>query len=193
MLNSVCQFKNGFSFKSSSFKNEGEPILRITNIHNGMIDWKNLIYFNKKDYKEDLSSYEINYGDIVIAMSGATTGKVGCNLTNKTFFLNQRVGKFIPEQNKLDKRYLFHWLTSKEKDILNISSGTGAQPNLSSKKMMEFLIPLPPLEIQKAIGFILDLFDKLVNNLSEGLPAEIKLREQQYEYYRDLLLSFRRN
>ncbi|MDE7433986.1 MAG: restriction endonuclease subunit S [Mycoplasmoidaceae bacterium] len=84
-------------------------------------------------------------------------------------------------------------MRSKEQHILQISSGSGAQPNLSSTKMLKMLIPLPPLEIQKATGFILDMFDKLINNLTEGLPAEIKLRNKQYEYYRDLLFSFRRN
>ena len=52
------------------------------------------------------------------------------------------------------------------------------------------VVPLPPLEVQEKIVEMLDKFDKLCNDLSEGLPAEIEARQKQYEYYRDKLLSF---
>jgi type I restriction enzyme S subunit len=51
-------------------------------------------------------------------------------------------------------------------------------------------IPLPPLEIQNEIVKILDSFSHLVSSISEGIPAEIKARKQQYEYYRNKLLTF---
>ena len=54
----------------------------------------------------------------------------------------------------------------------------------------EIEIPLPPIEEQERIVKILDRFDKLCNDISEGLPAEIEARQKQYEYYRDKLLSF---
>ena len=57
-------------------------------------------------------------------------------------------------------------------------------------KLGKFKIPIPPLEEQNRIVSILDKFDKLVNDISEGLPAEIKMRRQQYEYYRNKLLTF---
>lgn len=53
-------------------------------------------------------------------------------------------------------------------------------------------IPLPPLAEQERIVKILDRFDKLCNDLTSGLPAEIAARKKQYEYYRDKLLSFKR-
>jgi type I restriction enzyme S subunit len=53
-----------------------------------------------------------------------------------------------------------------------------------------FKIPIPPLEEQKRIVSILDKFDTLTNSISEGLPKEIEQRTKQYEYYRDLLLTF---
>lgn len=55
----------------------------------------------------------------------------------------------------------------------------------------QFPIPLPPLSVQEEIVNILDKFDTLVNDLTQGIPAEINLRRKQYEYYREQLLSFR--
>ena len=56
--------------------------------------------------------------------------------------------------------------------------------------IMDLMIPLPSLEEQTRIVSILDRFDALCNDLSEGLPAEIEARQKQYEYYRDKLLQF---
>ena len=55
---------------------------------------------------------------------------------------------------------------------------------------MKFTVPIPPLSEQQRIVAILDKFEALVNDLTEGLPAEIAARQEQYEYYRDKLLSF---
>lgn len=66
-----------------------------------------------------------------------------------------------------------------------------AQPKLNQANLNRIPIPAPPLEEQQRIVAILDKFDALVNDLSSGLPAEIKARRQQYEYYRDRLLSFK--
>lgn len=63
-------------------------------------------------------------------------------------------------------------------------------PRGDKQKIMDYLIPLPPLEEQQRIATILDKFDTLVNSISEGLPKEIALRRKQYEYYREQLLSF---
>ncbi|KAB7957691.1 restriction endonuclease subunit S, partial [Klebsiella pneumoniae] len=75
-LREVCDFKNGFAFKSNLFKETGLPIVRITNIDGFNVNLDEVKYFSPNDYKEDISSFEVSMGDIVIAMSGATTGKV---------------------------------------------------------------------------------------------------------------------
>ena len=82
-LGEVCKFQNGFAFQSSKFATEGEKILRITNIKDGQIDDDNLAYFNPADYKENLNPYKVLPGRIVIAMSGATTGKIGLNKSDQ--------------------------------------------------------------------------------------------------------------
>ena len=74
--------------------------------------------------------------------------------------------------------------------LLEISVGSGAQPNLSSEKMKKLTARVPGLSEQKRIATILDKLDALCNDISEGLPAEIEARQKQYEYYRDMLLNF---
>ena len=179
MLQEVCRFQNGFSFKSTLFKDEGEPILRITNIKEGKLSDDSYVYFDLEDYNENLNAYKVKKGDVVVAMSGATTGKIGYNYSNKEYYLNQRVGLFVPNENVLLKRFLYHWLTMQTKEIYNISSGSGTQPNLSSIKMMKMVIPVPPLEVQCEIVRILDKFTLLTAELT----AELTARRKQYEYY----------
>lgn len=183
MLQEVCRFQNGFSFKSTLFKDEGEPILRITNIKEGKLSDDSYVYFDLEDYNENLNAYKVKKGDVVVAMSGATTGKIGYNYSNKEYYLNQRVGLFVPNENVLLKRFLYHWLTMQTKNIYNISSGSGAQPNLSSIKMMKMVIPVPPLEVQCEIVRILDNFTLLTAELTVELTAELTARRKQYEYY----------
>ena len=66
----------------------------------------------------------------------------------------------------------------------------GAVQNLNADIVRALSIPIPPLDEQRRIVSILDRFDALCNDLTQGLPAEIEARKKQYEYYRDKLLSF---
>ncbi|EIX8855069.1 restriction endonuclease subunit S [Escherichia coli] len=192
-LKDVCDFKNGFAFKSSLFKETGLPIVRITNIDGFNVDLDEVKYFSLNDYKEDLSSFEVSMGNILIAMSGATTGKVGIYKKGTKCYLNQRVGKFIPKENILNNNYLYHFLLLNTETIY-ILAGGGAQPNLSSNALMsKLLIPIPcpdnpekSLAIQSEIVRILDKFTALTAELT----AELNMRKKQYNYYRDQLLSF---
>jgi type I restriction enzyme S subunit len=70
-------------------------------------------------------------------------------------------------------------------------AGAGTVQNLNADIVKSVLVPIPPLEEQARIVAILDKFDTLVNDLSSGLPAEIKARREQYEHYRDQLLTFK--
>ncbi len=192
-LEEVCDFKNGFAFKSSLFKESGLPIVRITNVDGKNINLSDVKYFDPSDYKENTASYKVCKGDILIAMSGATTGKIGFYSHENPAYLNQRVGKFLPKLETLNNRYLYHYLLSKVEKIYVIAGG-GAQPNLSSSALMEKIkIPVPfpdnpakSLEIQAEIVRILDTFTELTAELT----AELSLRKKQYNHYRDQLLSF---
>ncbi|MEO5957537.1 MAG: restriction endonuclease subunit S [Opitutaceae bacterium] len=155
-LDEVCGFQNGFAFKSSSFKPSGCPILRISNIQDGKVDTDRLVFFEPTDYRENLDRYRIVADDLLIAMSGATTGKLGFNTESTVFHLNQRVGKFEPSK-KLNKRFLYHFLSTKVEENLRISAGA-AQPNLSTEQIKGFVLPLPPIEEQVRIVAVLESF-----------------------------------
>lgn len=71
-----------------------------------------------------------------------------------------------------------------------VKDNGAAQPNLSAQSVKNYVFPIPSTKKQERIVSILDRFDKLCNDISEGLPAEIEARQKQYEYYRDKLLSF---
>lgn len=86
-------------------------------------------------------------------------------------------------------RYYFQSNTFYKSEILRLLQSSSMQ-NIPMEKIRKFLIPVPPLEEQKRIVEILDRFDKLCNDLTEGLPAEIEARKKLYEYYRDKLLNF---
>lgn len=186
----IFDFQNGFAFKSNLFKDSGDAILRITNIQESRILTNNIVFFDKSDYKENLSPYLVRKGDVVVAMSGATTGKIGVNRTSTNYYLNQRVGKFVPKKDIVLNRYLYHLLLQNSEKIYAISQG-GAQPNLSSEKLKSLTALIPPISEQEQVIEILDRYDSFCNDITIGLPAEIKARKNQYEYYRDKLLTFK--
>ena len=166
-------------------------VLRITNIlSDGTVDDKHVVTVDTSEYpKTDFSAYEVRNGNIVVALSGATTGKVSCNNTDCIFLLNQRTAKFVPDLNVLSERYLYHLISTKVEKMSAMAAGNGAQPNLSTKNIENLVIPVPPLQEQQRIVEILDTFATLTTDLTKGLPAEIKMRRMQYEYYRDYLFG----
>ena len=89
-------------------------------------------------------------------------------------------------------RYLFHVLASSAfRAYLGRVLNSTTINNLNSKVVDNFVVPLPSLNEQARIVAILDEFDALVNDITQGLPAEIEARRKQYEYYRDRLLTFK--
>lgn len=123
---------------------------------------------------------------VIVAMYGATAAKVAVNSIPLT--TNQACCNLQIDETKADVRYVFHWLSNEYEHLKAL--GEGSQSNINAKKVKSYPISLPPLEEQRRIVSILDRFDKLTNDLSSGLPAEIEARRKQYEYYRDRLLSF---
>lgn len=91
----------------------------------------------------------------------------------------------------LNNKFLFYFLRARSELLLGLKK-EGGVPAVNKSDLVKLKIPVPSLEDQQRIVAILDKFDALTSSLTEGLPREIELRQKQYEYYRDLLLSFPR-
>lgn len=103
-LGNVCKVRNGYAFKSKNFANTGIPIVRIGEIEEGIINLDNAA---KIEENELFSNFLVKKGDVLIAMSGATTGKIGKYLFENSAYQNQRVGCFLPNKKLLSNDYLF--------------------------------------------------------------------------------------
>ncbi|MFT2742837.1 restriction endonuclease subunit S, partial [Helicobacter pylori] len=163
-LGDICYLKNGFSFKSDLFKNMGIPIIRISNISSvdNCINTNDLVFYDPILIDND---YILKQGDLILAMSGATTGKSCLYNLNKIAYLNQRVGVFRAKTSfcyDFLVQFVFSELfTSRLKLILT----AGAQPNISSFDIEDFEILLPPLDEQIAIANILSALDHEIISL----------------------------
>lgn len=169
-LGEVADILNGFAFKSDLFKKEGDAILRISNIQKGLVDLTDVVYFSKSDYpKVNIEKYAVLPEDIVVALSGATTGKFGINRTNKTLYLNQRVAICREKTPTLKRLYLLYYLKTLSTSFLESAEGV-AQPNLSTEKIKQYSIPIPPLPEQERIVSELDC----INGILEKKREQIK-------------------
>ena len=168
-MGEIQEFVNGYAFKSREYENTGIGIVRIGDIQNGVITTEGMKYI-RPDIREELDDkLLVNPGDLVIALSGATTGKLGFNNTNQTFLLNQRVGKI--NLLKIEPMYVYSYLTTKIKENLRISAGS-AIPNLSTSQINNTLFPLPPIAEQKRI---VAKVDQLM-----ALCDELESKQQEY-------------
>ncbi len=104
--------------------------------------------------------------------------------------VNQDI-KILVVNHEILPRYAFHVIQGKGKDILlKTKKQGGTVDSLDFQKVLAYKVPVPPKDIQKRLVKVLDNFESICNDLNIGLPAEIKARQKQYEYYRDLLLTF---
>lgn len=124
---------------------------------------------------------------VVIARSGANAGLV--SYWNEEFFLTDAFSMHSDE-NIAKPKFIYYYLKNLQRELHLMKKGVGV-PHVRASDFEIYEIPVPPLAEQERIVKILDQFDDLVNNISSGLPAEIKARRQQYEYYRAKLLTFK--
>jgi type I restriction enzyme ecoAI specificity protein len=158
-LKDIGIFESGYAFSSDEYKQNGVPLVRISNItNNGNIDLSSCVYI--QNYNN--SKFIIHKGDLLIAMSGATTGKMGVYKYKADALLNQRVGNLKCTEAWL-QQYRNYFMLAKSKYILNIAYG-GAQPNISAKAILSIKIDLPPINEQhRIVAKIEELFTQLDN------------------------------
>lgn len=124
---------------------------------------------------------------IVVAGSGAYAGFV--SYWDKPIFVSDAFSVDIKNLHEVSVRYVFHFLLNNQQKIYATKSGAGV-PHVYGKNIAKFLIPIPPLEIQEEIVKTLDKFTEYVTELTSELTSELTLRQKQYLFYRDKLLSF---
>lgn len=162
-LKVVSILVGGYAFKSSNMTDtclpNYLPVIKIGNVSiSGTLDLKNVQYHK---YTKDLEGYNIKVGDVLIAMTGATVGKVSISSQND-LLLNQRVGLIRPKKDVITQRYLHHALCNAIfYEYCQNTAGGGAQGNISPSQILEYSIPLPPLHIQEQIADTLDKADAL--------------------------------
>ncbi|MCA9329244.1 restriction endonuclease subunit S, partial [Candidatus Saccharibacteria bacterium] len=157
----------------------------------GDINFSSCVFVTKDRYDMD-TNIQVHKDDILITKDG-TLGKVALvrKEPTKPTTLNSGVFRITLNTDEVLPSYIYHFFTSKY--FLNFveSVKTGSTiPHLTQQGLTTLNIPIPTLNEQKRIVTILDNFNKLINGISEGLPAEITARRQQYEYYRSKLLTF---
>ena len=177
-LGELCRIQGGYAFKSNQFQKNNIPIIRIGNIQENKVLIDNDICYTK-EFLNSHPEFEIKNGDLLIAMSGATVGKVGIYSSKESALLNQRVGKFVIT-DKIESRYLYFLLLSPlfEKFILNNAFGC-AQPNISNKQIEKFRFYKYSIEKQREIANKLDKVQEIIGlrkKQKEELDKLIKLQ-----------------
>ena len=137
--------------------------------------------------------YLLKRDDLVMARTGATYGKTLCyNMDTPAIYASFLIKIQVDETQMLPRFYWHFTRTPEYWGQANRLVTKGGQPQFNTGAIGRIVIPIPPLETQAKIVSILDQFDALCHDLTQGLPAEIAARKKQYEYYRDKLLTFPR-
>ena len=135
------------------------------------------------------NSYEYDETAIITAGDGVGVGKVFHYVDGK-YALHQRAYRIHINTDIIIPRYYFHYMRSSFLNYIEKTMFHGSVSSIRRPMLNEYPVPVPSIEVQERIVKVLDNFEAICSDLQIGLPAEIEARKKQYEYYRDLLLSF---
>lgn len=167
---------------------------------NGTITWmssgevsKGFVYDTEKKITQEgydsCSTKVVPRDTVVIALAGQGKTRGTVAITKVELCTNQSLCSIVSNDD-INSHYLYYYLKGQYQKLRDISSGEGTRGGLNLKMIRDFRIPVPSLKIQSRIVQVLDNFDKVCNGLNIGLPKEIELRQKQYEYFREKLLTF---
>lgn len=185
-LGAVCDVQGGYAFKSKKYSESGRVVVKIGSLQNGtVIENKRTSYWPESEMDETIKKYELEEGDVLIAMTGATTGKLA--IVPKEYegsLLNQRVGRFLPQDeerfNKLFGRYFFQTNYFQREIGGNILKS--AQGNISPTKIKNIEIPLPPLPEQRKIASILTAVRNAIEQTEAVIQATRELKKSMMKH-----------
>lgn len=187
-LGEVCRVIPGFAFKSADFATEGIPVVKIANItDNYTVDLTDVEHWPDELFNEKLSKFLLQDRDILLAMTGATAGKLGRIRSDQPLLLNQRVAKIEPFE--ADPDFIWFSLSSpKYRERFYNLAGGAAQPNMSGGQIEAVEIPLPSRPTQERIGSILSAYDDLIENNKRRIAL---LEEAARQLYREWFVRLR--
>lgn len=191
-LGEVASIKTGRRFVRTDIRESGIPCFHYGDIYT----YYGLTATKTKGYLDAELASKLRFAqpnDVVVVCAGENDMDIGVGvawLGDEPAVIHDACCILHHEQNP---RYISHFLRTHNYHLqMKRYVKNGKISSLPASGLAEALIPIPSLEEQEKIANILDRFDHLVNDLSQGLPAEIEARQQQYEYYRDQLLTFKR-
>ncbi len=129
---------------------------------------------------EEEGIYKADKDNPVVIFDDFTSGK---HWVDFDFKVKSSAMKILKAKNNINFRYCYYYMTTINIDI-------SEHKRLWISRYSKIKIPVPSLKVQEYVVSILDNFETLINDISQGLPREIELRQKQYEYYREKLLNF---
>ena len=193
-LGELFVFKNGLN-KGKEFFGSGTPIVNYTDVYRNNKISANVLRGKVRVSPEEKERYGVQIGDVFFTRTSETQEEIG-----KTSVLLDEVkdgvfSGFVLRARPITKLLLPEYCaycfesTTFRRDIVRYSTYT-TRALTNGSALSKLKIPVPSLEIQSRIVEVLDNFDKVCNDLNIGLPKEIELRQKQYEYFREKLLTF---
>ncbi|HAT4363401.1 TPA: restriction endonuclease subunit S [Clostridium perfringens] len=183
-IKEVCTISGGYAFKSNDFTRQGIPIIRIGDISGNKVNISSgTVFF--EEYNEKLNKFIIEKGDILVALSGATTGKFGIYDEEIQALLNQRVAKISPKEN-INNKYLYYYMNKLQNIIYNKALGC-AQPNISPNEIGEIEIYVPSRLEQDKISDVLDIAKDLIDKRKKQIEElDLLVKSKFIEMFGDL-------
>ncbi|TWO28271.1 restriction endonuclease subunit S [Campylobacter lanienae] len=190
-LGDIAEIIRGGNFQKKDFVEEGLPCIHYGQIYTkyGSIIDKTLTYVNINVFNK---SKQAQPNDIIMAVTSENLEDV-CKCVVWKGNENVAVsGHTAVIRHTINAKYLGYYFSTSHffKDKQKLAHGTKVI-EVTPSSLANVLIPVPTQQEQEKIANIIEKFDKLCNDISEGLPAEIEARKKQYEYYRDKLLTFK--
>lgn len=178
-LSDVCDLIPGFAFKSSEFGDYQTKAVKIGDIQPPYVNYASMAGVDISKYAMcKLAKYEISKGDFVLAMTGATIGKIGRYISDTSAYINQRVLKFKPHDD-VNADFIYYIVSSSsfQKYILNNIDSETAQPNISAGSVGKYEFTLPSLEEQNRIADVLVSIDSKIQinrQINDNLEQQIQ-------------------
>lgn len=184
-ISDFCKIRNGYSFKSNLYSKSGIRVIRISDVQKGSISDNDIVFY-PLNFKNEFENYLLTEKDILVSLTGNVGRVAMLKISNLPAALNQRVAAISTNSNVINK-YLYYCISNDkfENQCYEASTG-GAQKNLSTKWLANYVVPIPEIKVQEEIVKILDSFTNLIDALNE----ELSLRQKQFDYYREKLLTF---